>query len=97
MGGAGANSNQNGFTLLVVPWWWHLLKDEGMLGAARVGEHQQIHAGEPMPAVCITSGGSFKHTPGFPPTHHVSSFHLPALSILCVSGTHNQACMEHLL
>ena len=80
-----------------LPWRWHLLKDEGMFGAAGFGGHQQIHTGEPVLAACVTPGGSFKHTPGFPATQRVSVIHLPAPSILCMSGTHNQACVEHLL
>lgn len=79
-----------------LPWWWHLLKDEGMLGAAGVGGHHQICTGEPVLAACIAPGSSFEHTPGFPPTQRVSPFHFLAPSILCVSGARTWARVEHL-
>lgn len=80
-----------------LPWWWHFLKDEGMLGATGVGGHQQIVLESSWRAACIAPGGPFKHTSGFLPTQCISPFHLPALSILCLSGTHTWIRMEHLV
>lgn len=71
-----------------LPWWWHLLELLGLAGTSRSVPET--------PCSCIAPGSYFKHTPGLPATQRVPAFHLPPLSILCVSGTHNRACVEHL-
>lgn len=91
-------------TSVGLPWCWHLLADGEMLRAAGVGGHQQICTC----AGCVQCSRQLFQTYAWfsspPPSTHsesapyfsISPFHLPTLSILCTSGTHNWVRVEHL-